>query len=367
MPDVDLIEQANSQSPTTAGFGMGSGRGMWPLWCDDHDRLQDAIIAVVGDVRPAGDGRLERKLPLENPVYSWLTGVRVAQIQGRGKPGVTASDGNNFTGNRFDSTARYPAYLLSCEFDQKRYNSLLPDSAISVVSAETRPNGWWDADGTQRFDKGSTEYKRFCFFDPQPDPQLITAQQGLQYLVRDNTPITTAGGGVITAAAPHGYSFSGAPRLWIDQTDLTVTWFWVPTSYWTSINSRLRKYAQRVNQFSIWGYDPGMVLYVGAKPEYFPPPVPETTPLDPTGIFSVEQLMNVAMRFKVREQRSSGTLANDKNKVWEAGHNCEVTFFDRKFYPTIFPNPATPNDSTKWVPKHDSFPIDLLFGDPDVA
>jgi hypothetical protein len=150
---------------------------------------------------------------------------------------------------------------------------------------------------------------------------------------------------------------------------IKIIWYRVPYRYVKSANSYLNRFRFRVNQKAWENYGPGELLYAGYTPRRFSPPIVGLDPAWESGVFSTEKLCDITLEF-IRTSREAETIPSttlppysDTNRSWVmAGHNLLPHFRDRKFYYASVNNA----DPTKQFPMFLSFPLELLFVDPDV-
>ena len=350
MPDT-YQEQIASVSPSTAGFSFDSATAQLPVFVLTAN-LEDALVDLLGSSEPRGDGRLRRTLPKAHPRFPWLYAERIAEVRGMGKPTFTPAD-PDLEAPALLHYADYPVYLLTVEFKPRPY-AVVQDSLITKTIQSYRLE-----DGSSTPGAFTTEYTRFTDFEVEPNPELITAQQGqFKFRTSDNS----SPGGVGDLAT----TFTGRPRILIPGQKFTMYWYQVPYSYVEDVGGYLTRFMGTVNQLAWLGYDPGTLLYIAPKViKRYTPVVPELEYFTELGTFSTNKLCDLALSFQYTGKRA--TLApTPVNANWVAdGHNAQPFFPKRKFYYTSAHVQIPPGALTDEYPTFTSAPHQLLFTDPN--
>src|SRR5262249_39451189 len=157
-----------------------------------------------------------------------------------------------------------------------------------------------------------------------------------------------------TTNVPQGFNFAGRPTLYVPADVMRLTWADVPYSYWSSTKSLLRRRKYTVNQRPFLGYDPGELLYLGAKiQDRNSPPFPTSDILDNTAVASQEKLATFVLSFKIRQVASftAPVIAGDAQRIWR-GHNLAPSFHDGGWYGVVVPGYPDVNDITLWRPPY---------------
>jgi hypothetical protein len=341
-------EKVGSISPGSAGFAVDGARATWPYYCGYLD-MPDAFIELLGTTEyDKSDGRLKRKLPKAHPQYPWLYAERVSNVQGVGKP-VTFNITETYEVPLIvQKIAVYRTYLLTVEFLPRPY-AVIGDINIPAVEKV-----WTDPDGEAQTYLSTMEHARFVDVDEDPDSDTVTAQHGMMKF---------------RGGAANGRSYTGMPRMTVPKSLIRMRWFGVPLRYIRSANSHLARFRNCINQFDFWDWERGSLLYKGFKIlRRYPQLVPEVNPVFGTNAFTPDKLCDIEIHLEhtTREIAAEVVPANDN---WIArGHNLMPSYVDRKFYyVTTSPlGPATPDDPAEWFPLYLSFPLDILFTDPDI-
>ncbi len=76
---------------------------------------------------------------------------------------------------------------------------------------------------------------------------------------------------------PHNTPFSGFPRVLIPKAPVLINWYQVPYQYLLSEKAKYVEWIGRINYDEWYGWEEGMLLYLGVKllRDPYTPPVPE--------------------------------------------------------------------------------------------
>ena len=371
-PFFDYDERTGDVSPASASFTERSQTASAPYitepvaFKDLPNRLID-VLGYTGTRVLSGEnaGKLNRVLPLRHPQYQWLfaDSFRPRGV-GTDNALVTPSPGPGSA--IIPQFPLYKTYECDISFSQRDYNCW-QDKDVKLVT-----DTGYRKDGTSYAFTFANEWMRFCKFESSPMNNFISAQQGAMKFRNGGTGL-----------APDGFQYQDAPRMYLPDSALRVTWLGVPYRYLTSPNSYLRKFVGHVNQQD-WGDEPdgakygpykaGALLYHGARPVNIRQNVVPDEGLLAASTggngFARARVCDLELDFTITE-RTVGDPANaptfaNKNRV-VAGHNLLPHLGRRAFfYATTFDD-AAPTDQAKWVPSFNSFPFSLLFTDPDAA
>lgn len=341
---VTYKESVASRSPGSAGFALDAGRCSWPYYVDGLS-IYDALVDIMGVTdQDVGDGRLKRKLPRAHPWFPWCYAERVSNIQGVGKPITFVLSESYECPLLVGKIALYRTYLLSIEFLTRPYQ-LFSDEHV------TRQTVTWTNDlGLEEASIITGEYGRFVDYDVEADTDIVTAQHGTT-VFRSTSDV-------------NGKSFTGMPRVYVPKQTIKLRWFGIPFRYVESSNSYLARYQNYINQGAFFGYPEGSLLYKGFRTlRRYPPPVPDEVPIAGSTAFSTAKLCDVEIVLEYTGRTlGAPPPAPPANANWlVAGHNLFPHFLDRKFYYVT----ANNDDPLKQYPMFPSFPMALLFTDPD--
>ena len=171
---------------------------------------------------------------------------------------------------------------------------------------------------------------------------------------------------------PEKTPFQDNPRMLLPDSAVTFDWYQVPYDYWLNRKSFLRRCVGMVNQKKWLDYEPGELLYLGTDVQDYTPPVQKRRGQIFGASLGVNQkrLCNLTLKFKLTTRAGTdapvagGAQAPNQNWI-VAGHNLLPWLTTRKYYYSTSFDPANPADSSKWVPTYKSFPVQLLFADPN--
>jgi hypothetical protein len=362
MPLSDYtIQSVNSVGPLSAGFSIEGGRVTDSYYIVPQslaspsvlsvEVLSDAVKETLGTTEAAGDGSLTRALPKCHPLFPWCYASSITRLVGTGKKDMNGNEATLYDADVFleadpmtSQSWAHVWYQMDVEFTPRPY-ALLDDESITVESLT-----WTEVDGTTVTSDFANEWIRYTEFDYEPNPEIAHAQQGqMKFTLNTTDP-------------PHGYTFSGFPRMIIPKATVRLRWYQVPFSYLLSVNSYLVEFIGRINQFDWNGWDAGSLLYLGVRVlRKYTPPVPaiEFSELG-NNTFSTEKYCDIELMFEetVREQTDVPTPTNDNYIA--AGHNLQPFLGNRDFY---YATSGYDNET----PTYFSAPFELLFTDPDYA
>lgn len=358
----DLVEVVDNVSPNKAKFGYtASGATSTYLFQpDDAEDLQDAIALILGDVsNDVGDGRIQRTLPIAHPVYTTLYADSV-EIYGHGQ--YTLTDANpQLEAPTMPQFALYEEYVLVVNFTQRPY-AVLPDTSVRMYNSG---NQWTNPAGSLTGYKYAAEWVRYTYFTVQDRSEFITAQQGQNVLRADGDQL------------PEGVPFAGMPKVFMPGQQINIIWEQVPSRYIGSPNSYITSFQGMVNQFSFWNWQAGQLLYLGYEPAFFTPPVQQELVVGDQNpnpaIGTTQRLMRVVLKFLVTFRTAvnppsvanANFIVNHNNAFpWFAG-DTPVLSKSRNFYYVTTVAKAGDDTGASEVPTFFSFPLELLFTDPD--
>lgn len=355
---ADPVELADSVSPNSSGFNNQGGRATWTYQLRGSE-VEARALEILGYTDDGKDGRLKRVLPRSAPQFRWLY-ANAVNLRGVGRPTDEDAEAGIETDPVVDLYSLYPTYDCEVEFTHRPY-ALLPDAAIAVNRGE-----YFDEHGqTVRF-RYATEWERYTDWVVTPAPELITAQQGHMVFKtgefigpNNDTPDDAAG--------------NGLPRMQIGKSLLTVTWYQVPYRYVESENSYLDRFLWKINQNRWCDFDPGYLLYENYEVvNRSTPPFPDKVPSALGANFSTEKVCDIKLYFRIF-RKEMATPYVPKNGNWiAAGHNLFPWFGKpnstggREFYYVVSINQTDKDDEFLWQPTYTSFPVEILFTDPDV-
>jgi hypothetical protein len=348
---VVYLEAVGSRSPGSAGFALDQGRASLSYYVNPLQApLSDVLTDILGGTEyDKSDGRLKRKLPRAHPLHAWLYAERVSNMQGVGRPITFAVTESYEAPVLVPKIALYRKYLLTVEFVARPY-TLVSDDNIPVYAQV-----WIDETGASVNATLTREYVRFTDYDVLPDTDLITAQHG-QMVFR-----TGVGG-------PDGKTMQGLPRVTIPKALIKFRWFGIPFRYVESPDSYLTRYLNYINQLDFWNWPAGSLLYRGFQVmRRYPAVVPDTNPVFGTTAYTPDKFCDVELYWEYTRRECASPPAPPSNGNWlPLGHNLMPHYIDRKFYYVTTKEAGVTVDPDQQVPTYLSFPLQLLFTDPDV-
>lgn len=314
--------------------------------------LPGIILGYNGSASPPGNFKLNRNLPYAHPIFDQLYASGVSGLRGVGQPTKTSNNNDPLNAPALPSLALYPNWEFQIEFTSRPYAVLSDDKIFTVESHWTPPPS--DASGSIAFTYAE-EWNRYTDINILPQNDYITGVQG-------HSAFRTQ-----TLAVPQGSIFPGMPKIYLPNSLLTITWYDVPLRYMISVNSYLNKYRGRVNQFAFYDtldgeklFDPGELLYLSYTPRTRSNPVVANMPWAGGNVTSTK-FMDVQLQFLYTQRTATDVPASTGSANYiAAGHNLNPYFPKRAFYYTVFED-IDDTEAPNWY----SFPVELLFTDPD--
>lgn len=388
---VNYEERVTGEAaPATIGCSIEQGRAQELLLIENVvnvSTLYDAISELLGgvytnngNVDPTDDTRwlggspgLTRYLPAQHAIMPWY----IASIAGlRGVGGTFQQITNPFVPFQpeIQQYCLYNKYEVTADFGPRPY-PVYPDEALTKKT----DYAYYADDGSgPTFYTGINEWERFCDIDIKPTNDTISMQVGAMCFNAVGIPVDSR-------------QFPAQPKLYLNNEALTITWYMVPQSYYTSPYSYLRKWRGRVNQddweTSTFGtYLAGELLYLGCTMKRYTPPFATVTPqyvyeehangdVTRTSILpDYNKYCNIEMQFLYtkRKPKSVEVVAPTRNfsYVWQQGHNLMPYFGsvndpDTSFQRTFVYCSTSPTAAANSCPLWLSFPIEQLFQNPD--
>lgn len=353
---------SDGASPATVGFTLTSGQSNEVYLLQNVSSINDlyaAFVELVGDVGTTNGARLTRTLPVRHPFMPFYC-VAVSSFQGYGQPFRQISNPPLPFIPEISNYCLYENYRFNVNFQPVPYN-ILSDEVIGNDQA----GFWFPENGTGTIEEEFTyarEWERFVDWEPVASDDNVTQQQGTMAFNAAGLPMD---------ARP----FLAQPRLYLNNEMIKFTWYNVPFQYINSDFSYLRRFRGRVNQ-STWEtetfgtYQPGELLYMGYKIKKYTPPFSNANYTIPgTGITEFQKNCDIEiMCMATRRELGALPLVTPTNK------NYVLTGFNSQPYIGSANDPltrtflyanTTPSNGSRAVPLWLSFPIEILFSNPD--
>lgn len=319
--------------------------------------LLDTIKGIVGYTNYASvGGGLNRFPPAADSQYPFYYASHCS-VAGYGTYSKTISAAQLETGvqtitqmgNGQTEYTLWDNYVITVEATPRPY-PVMGDSTVAAYGGF-----WYDDSGAGTDFVYWPEWMRFCDWDFIPVDDYVTQQRGGAYFKTGSL------------ALPNKAPFQGQPRMLLPNQIYRLLWVGVPLRYLTSGNSYLRKWRGRINQ-NVWlgpqnyPFQPGELLYVGYKPQKFQPPIQA---LIANGVLvgvDYSKLVNIELTFLYTTRTGTDLPAAPANGNYiMGGHNLLPYFPNRNYYYTVF----SPDGGTTEYPMYLSFPLELMFTDPD--
>ncbi len=337
----------NGPNSSTSGF----------LATDRQSILKSILGTTDYAVNANQPGRLSRTLPLADPEFPWAYASDIVGFRGVGGTGQTQEPPQlNTNDATFPGYTLYPNYELTVECTGRNY-PISPDSSITSQRVL-----WTDIAGAAQNFPYFPEWLRFTDWEEIPQENWLSMQRGTAYFK------------TLSGNEPAGAQFQGQPRKLLPDSIFHLKWDGVPARYLLSTNSFIKKFRGMINQngwngplgpiplagATSFAFPPGSLLYQGYKSTKYNPVYPVTTNV--FGSFlDYSKLVDIDLFFLLTQRPGTDlpTPLNAQEVI--AGHNLQLYFPTQRFYYTDFKNLAGTT-----VPLFQSFPIELLFTDPDM-
>lgn len=348
--------------------------------------ITDAFKQILGypNVAITGDQKINRSLPLSDPQVQVWTAKRIVGMRGLGE--FVKTDVSTFVTGGPDpmpSYALYDNYEFTIEFGQEPY-AVLQDYMIDVPTPPPdgpSPGFWFDLDPNNGAQNTipylyANEWTRYTDFDLIPQNDYVTGVKGESYFVTGDDSLP----GGSRNARHQGKTFTGMPRVFLPNQILRMTWREVPLRFYTSTKSFLKKYRGRVNQFDWYDngaggklFPAGSLLYMNCTPKIYTSPILSFQAWG-NGDLTPPKVCDFELTFLTTDRILSGvapTYATGQNtdripnrNFIPAGFNLQP-WFDKgqSFYYCVFNSGTTQTPQN--IPYFLSFPVSLLFTDPD--
>lgn len=349
----------------------GSGNYAPAQVTDLTDSVSGAFVELMGSTHTNSDGvRLQRTLPLADPLCPWLFVDAIDDFQGIGNPGapIPADPYSFFEAPPVDYMAFYPGYLITVSFAPRPY-AVVPDRDIqpSVIDA------YYDFNGNKIETTGyAPEWLRYTSIKRAPMAEYLEAQAGTFRIQ------------IASGLWPNNASAGlGQAKMLFRKEAIIYTWFEVPYDYidtGTDFLSFLTQGLGSINQLDFNGNQPGTLLLEAlAISDPYTPIVPPITYWNGSNaIYAAQKLCDISFvfleAFNPLGPDADGNPATppipfNLNFV-TAGHNLLPYAHALGYYygATLVTNPdKTVNDFLSDRPLFQSYPFQLLFTNPGVT
>jgi len=331
---------------------------------EDDDDSPDAPTAAdvratvqyfLGDTAfESFDGQIQRTLPLAHPVYPNLVAdsVNIAPVQGDDFVAEVTDPDDVLEAQPPAKRIIWHSYEFTVNFAPVPYAMVRDERILKTESA------WYDFSGVLQPFFYVNEWVRYTDLEVRPREEFIKAKQG-QMKFR-------------TAANKPNAPYPGVSSMPLPNDSIMLTWYRVPYRYVKSANSYLRRYRFCVNQFAWEGFDAGELLYKGFTVRRYSPPIVGLDEKWDVGVTSTEKLCDITIEFIATDRAATDPPAttdppySDTNRNWVMnGFNLAPYWRNRKYYYVSMV--AKPPDFPDEVPMFRSFPVEILFTDPDVV
>jgi hypothetical protein len=256
----------------------------------------------------------------------------------------------------------YDHYEIEVSYQSSNY-PVLNDLAIDTLSSVWYQPPPAQANQQTKFTY-AFEWQRYLTWLQVPQNDWITGIAGQsRFETGDNT---LPGNADPTKAV----SFQGMPRMWLPNQMVRLLWHQVPWRYVYSANSYLNRYLGMVNQFDFFDignlnflFPAGSLLYLGYNPVSYMSPAAVIQQWV-GGIDVTTMLVDLELIFLYTNRKQTNVPNVPNRNFIPSGHNLEPYFPLRNFFYTYFVDDSG-NGAANSYPYWFSFPVELLFTDPD--
>ena len=313
--------------------------------------IHDVLGTTAYPVNTTTPGKLNRTLPLVDPLLPWLYASDIPTMQGFGQfkyTDTTSTQG----GPSWPQFALWSNYSFTVNHISRPY-PIVPDTSITSHQVN-----WTDTAGNLQHATYFDEWNRYTDFTLTPRGEWLEQQRGASYF-QTNTGNEPGQNAQATTQQ--------SVRMLMPDSILKILWVGVPLRYVLSTNSYLNRMRGYINQNAWEGpagtgtpYPAGSLLYMDFAPRIYSPTVPVS--ITWAGSFlDYSKLCDIEMIFFLTSRVGTDLPAPANANFIAAGWNCLPYLPRRKFYYTYNLDLA---GATKY-PQFYSVPFELLFSDPD--
>jgi|SRR5215469_793871 len=366
---TDLREVTDDHDPGSANLSMKGGKAKMSYWWTstnvaDFQAMARLILGQVdsdsGSGSPgSGHPGILRTLPVCHPRFPTLYAETISDYAGLGGAFIKEASGQSVGGASsdypvFPEYARYPEYRLDIEFANRLYpivsNTDLGGAQVIAWNDDTGTGAnvamkCWD----------TFEYNRWTWITGGPKENILTAKQGQMVL----------------DVAGTAQVFPNMPQMPMPDGVVKITWYEVPWSFVRPERggpSYFQQYMGRVNQFDFLNWRAGELLYITIQPRPYTCSLPDAVG-KPVYLCDIDILcLETSRLLAAGDPVPAPALAN-----WIAeGWNLQPFWKDRQFhYAHVGALASAPGGqavpANKQTPTWKSFPIQMLWSNPDTA
>lgn len=357
---LEWVGDGASPSTMTFSTSIGQSNEIYLLKnITTFQQLQICIRELIGDsiAIPQQPG-LIRTLPLRHPIMPWYC-IGCNSFQGYGQPYIPKVNPFQPFIPQVAKWCLYQNWRLQLNFQPLPYPVL-----SNQVLGNWEDGEWYRDNGTLQKYTYAKEWERMCIYTPQQSDDNVTAQHGYLAFNALNLP-------------ENARTFLAQPRLYLNNEKMSITWLNVPFSYITSNYSYLKRFRGRVNQSS-WStknfgsFGPGEVLYLGYSTKIYNQPFDNNTYAYPGfNIPDFKRNCDITLNFMTTNRTLEEVPLNEpQNPNWIAGGFNLQPFIGDGTEPnsrTFLYASTTPHSGAFSRPLFDSFPIQILFSNPDAT
>lgn len=336
-------------------FRVGKGGGASVLTGTISSENLETILTEGVESATADNttGKITRILPVAHPRWSWHFLRNVDNAAGVSFIEKVAADpGGYLEVPPLPYYSDYQKYEIQATFEPRPY-ALISDDSIPQYTIN-----YYTSTGASATKTAFREYYRYIEWTRQPAAEYITAEFG-QYVWAGAT-----GTGNHPANPDDNTGITkGQIRVLLPSSTWKIKWHMVPYQYVLSDNTYFDRYCGHVNQAAIFGFAAGEALVQAVNVlDVYSPPFPEFTTY--TGYDSVSQDKLCDLEIVIHAVRRTPTVAVTPTNASHiaGGHNCVIYAPNGKAY---YAESGRTGSRGSGTPIYPSFPLDLLFQNPD--
>lgn len=370
MAILTYLESTDDNSLSQFGFSTETGTGGGTYQFNDVTDLGDlqaSVTDILGftNTTRGSNQKLNRVLPCTHPAFRYMYASQILGMVGIGskKAVRVPAEVSPITGTPQAITSTfnlYNKYQIQAKFSTKPY-TLLDNKQINIKTSmyEIPPATLGGAAPSPVSISYATEWMRYTDYTLKPQNNVIQGSVGA-FSFKD---------------LPSKPIYTSPPFMNMPDQILSFTWYQVPYRFVTSANSYITnpKWLNRINQHDWYNWKKGSLLYLGYDPgKTYTQPSDETisqTDLNGDTWDSYAKLTDITFTFLYTARSPGTTPTPPAYGNWlAAGHNLQPVLSSRTFEYATMTN--TGSDALKanqqyWAPTYESFPLELLFSDPD--
>lgn len=339
-------ERIDRISPSKSSFSTGGGSASveYVLY---RSQMSSFIRDILGISEFNAQGSLVRYLPAAHPQFDYLYATRITNIEGISPEGaINATPLQRIVQNHFKDVAIYTQYRMTVEFEPRPY---LIQTDQDLKATWENKKYYYDYSNDANFSNfvDCKEYNRFVEITFEANSEFLTT----------TTNVFRYKGGALDGNSVNSTSGAGINVL-ICKPTVKITWYFVP--YIMAFSSNITSALGKVNQYSMFKYPAGSLLFKGVDINKYSPPY-QTVGQGAVAPIESTRMCDITYVFELFNQQTNDLAAGipaATNAKIPFGHNLVIASSDLKYhYAEISSSSAiAPNR-----PIYLSYPMEKLF------